>query len=396
MPSLSKRDRLAIVTNQEISNKYLSHVTTLLTNDVRRACRGFLLAWVGIFGFVTMVIAQPSQSEWPQVPRMQVSVSSLMASDPLWLAQDCLGALALHRSGESQAFARAVVDAEKLLDLKTQDATGHLGWPYVQALTPAAQKCGAPGSLDAFGDKTCNPPETPYMIQTGYAVACLAQVAEIAHDQKYLDVATTAIEDSWNLGVENATCPSSFDYRYSYHDNDAGRFVRNTNAIMGIGLVWLFDVTANPKYRKRALSIAKSEHCELAAGNLGYFGKADPRYLAAPQTEARRIENHIPHQVKFLQLVATKLHAPDALQDARALLKAFLTCTEPHCRPNNCASWAVPSACRSSQNIAPCMDLGDSQWQQACSAARARFSILSGFQLFLVEPLPAIGNVPTH
>jgi len=348
-----------------------------------------LLAWAAVVGSTTMAMAQPSVSDWPQVPGMQVSVSPLMAIDPLWFAQDCLGAMAQYRAGERMAQARAVADADKLLSLRTQDSSGRSGWPYVQALTPAAQKCGVAGSLDAFGDGTCNPSDTPYMIQTGYAVACLAQVAGITHDLKYLAPATTAIEDSWSLGVDNATCPGSYDYRYSYHDNDMGRFVRNTNAIMGVGLVWLFDVTANPKYRQRALAIARAEHCEIAAGNLGYFGMADRRYAASPQLESRRIENHIPHQVKFLQLVAEKFSRPEAQSDARTLLDAFLTCSELHCRPNNCAAWAVAAECRASQNIAPCMDTSDERWRSTCAAARARFPRLNGFQLYLMEPVPA-------
>jgi hypothetical protein len=72
------------------------------------------------------------------------------------------------------------------------------------------------------------------MIQTGYAVDCLAQVAEITRDRKYLEAATTAMEDSWSLGVDNAMCLGSYDYRYSRHNNDMGRFVRNTNAILGL------------------------------------------------------------------------------------------------------------------------------------------------------------------
>ncbi len=355
---------------------------------VRRSSK-IVLAWAAVVGSATVAMAQPSLSDWLQVPGMQVSFSSLNAIDPLWFAQDCLGAMALYRAGERMAQARAVADADRLLSLRTQDSTGRSGWPYVQALTPAAQKCRLAGSLDAFGDGTCNPPETPYMIQTGYAVACLAQVAGITHDGKYLVAATTAIEDSWSLGVDNATCPGSYDYRYSYHDNDMGRFVRNTNAIMGVGLIWLFDVTANPKYRQRALAIARAEHCEIAAGNLGYFGMVDRRYAASPRLESKRIENHIPHQVKFLQLVAEKLSQSGAQRDARTLLHAFLTCSEPHCRPNNCAAWAVPAECRASQSIAPCMDTSDEQWRSACAAARAKFSRLSGFQLYLMEPIPA-------
>ena len=346
-----------------------------------------MLILVAVIGLTTIVKAQSTLSSWPNVPGMPVPSSSLLAIDSLWFAEDCIGAMALFRSGERIARERAIADADRLLSLKVLDLEGRAGWPYVQALTPAAQKCGEAGSLDAFGDGTCNPPETPYMIQTGYAVACLAQVAMMTGDKKYLEAATVSINNSWLIGFENATCPGSYDYFYSYHHNDAGRFVRNTNAIMGVGLIWLFEATKNVKYRERALAIAKSEQCEIAAGNFGYFGFSDKRYVASPQRESRRIENHIVHQIKFLQLVAHKFNNTQAKTDAKVLLNAFLNCKEPHCRPNNCSAWAIPADCRVSQNIAPCMDLSDSRLRDSCLAARARFPRMNGFQYYLIEPL---------
>lgn len=35
------------------------------------------------------------------------------------------------------------------------------------------------------------------------------------------------------------------------------------------------------------------------------------------------------------------------------------------------------------------MDTSDEPWRSACAAARAKFSRLSGFQLYLMEPIPA-------
>lgn len=351
-----------------------------------RRC-GLLLIMTALVSMAMPVAGdERSPPRFVQVPGLDAAPEP---NNSLWFAQDCLGSMALYRSGSQLALARAQADADQLLALRSADSMGRRGWPYVQALTAAAKKCGIPGALDAFGDGTCNPPETPYMIDTGYAVACLAQVAAVTAERRYLLSAIEAVSDSWELGVTGATCPGSFDYWYSYHPNDFGRFVRNVNAIMGVGLTWLYDATGDVKYRNRALAIARTEHCEISAGNYGYFGIADRRYGSDPKLESRRIENHIPHQVKFLQLVAAKFNEPAAQSDAKALLEAFLTCTEPHCRPNNCAAWAVPAECRASQNIAPCMDTDDDRWRSACAAARTRFPRLNGFQIYLMEPVSA-------
>lgn len=330
-----------------------------------------------ILGFVLAFVLQVS-------PSFAESSSVQANANPLAIAQDCLGAMARYRGGEVRALAEATADAERLLFLYTKDGSGLRGWPYAQELTLAAQKCGVAGSIDAFSDGTCNPPETPYMIQTGYSVTCLAQVAAVTKSKKYLELAVAAIEDSWGLGVTDVTCDGSYDYWYSYSANDRGRFVRNTNAIMGIGLLSLYGATSNARYRQRALAIAKAEHCEIQARNFGYFGIRDPRYAKDPQRESRRIENHIVHQIKFLQLVGANAGSAEAANDSKRLLDEFLTCSEPQCRPDNCAKWAVPPECRASASVAPCMDV--SGFHGECDAVRVRFQNLNGFQHFLMAP----------
>ena len=354
-----------------------------------RACNVFLNKCLVSFliysaSYVLADNSAQQPTDWPEIIAREPK-NLVLTKDPLWFAEDCLGAMARYRSGDATELPHAIAAAERLLRMSSHNSEGRMGWPYAQALTPAAQKCGAPGAIDAFSDDTCNPPETPYMLQTGYAVACLAEVGQVTNRPQFIEVATKAISDSWDLGFTDTTCPGSFNYFYSYDSNDTGRIVRNTNAAMGVGLVWLFDATGIRKYRDRALAIAKAEDCEVAGGNFGYFGMRDPRYLAAPLKEPRRIENHILHQVKFLQLVAEKFEEPGAKNDADQLLDAYLNCTETQCRPNNCAVWAVPADCRHSENIAPCIDPSTEDRKTACSQMRAKYPRLSGFQLYLME-----------
>ncbi len=225
------------------------------------------------------------------------------------------------------------------------------------------------------------------MIQTGYAIACLGRAYLVTKESRYLDLAQRAANDSWSFGVSDKTCTGSQNYWFSYSNNDVGRFVRNTNAIMGTGLLWLYRATGNPKYRDRATAIAQSEKCEIAAGNYGYLGIADPQYRRNPESESRRIENHIPHQVKFLEMAGSDLGDKDSYKAAEQLLSAFLNCKENHCTPGNCTAWAVSFNCQQPQKLAHCM-LPESQQFNAknCEQAKASSKNAGGVAKYLASP----------
>lgn len=306
-------------------------------------------------------------------------------TNPLVFAYDCLAALALYSSGKMPGeLERAAADAEKLISMQTKDVNQRFGWSYLLDETEKTKKCGHPGALDAFGDGTCNPPGTPYMIQTGYAIACLAQLSIATGDAAYLTSARKAVADSWEMGTTLPGCKECFNYWYSYHPNDRNRYVRNTNLIMGYGLAWLYAATGDASYKERALSIARAEHREINAGNFGYFGIDDPRFRANPKVESQRIENHIPHQVKALKDISALLGSPSAVKDAETMLEAFLNCTNERCRPDNCKAWAVPIACKATATIAPCI-LADRNeaYRLRCDQVRRQLRKLNAFQTFM-------------
>ena len=278
-----------------------------------------------------------------------------------------------------------VTYAENLMKLQSNSETGASGWPYKNN-TGKTGRCHSPNSIDAFSDGTCNPPETPYMIQTGYAIACLGRAYLATKDNRYLELAQKAADDSWDLGVDDGSCKGSQNYWFSYSKNDFGRFVRNTNTIMGIGLLWLYRATENPKYRNRVIAIAKSEKCEIAAGNYGYLGIADPQYKKAPTSESRRIENHIPHQVKFLDMTSSALGDKDSGEAAQQLLSAFLSCKESHCKPENCEAWAASFKCQQPQKLAHCMLPESPQFNtENCEKAKASTTTIRGVAKYLIS-----------
>lgn len=307
-------------------------------------------------------------------------------ADALAVAYDCLAALARSSRGDKALLGRAKANGDELLAKSTVDANKRTGWPYIQKMTEESKKCGQTGALDAFSDGTCNPPETPYMLQTGYAVACLAQLNIVTGEARYLQAARKALSDSWSLGSAVAGCKDCFYYWYSYHPNDFNRYVRNTNVAMGLGLAWMFVATGDTVYRDRALAIAKSERHEIQSGNAGYFGVDDPKYKANPKFEAQRIENHVPHQAKGLKDIGKLTGNVQALNDAKSEMDSFLNCRNDRCRPDNCKAWAAPPACRATATIAPCIlaDQGD-PYRSLCQAVLKELPRLNAFQIFMLD-----------
>jgi hypothetical protein len=317
---------------------------------------------------------------------MLANLRSPVHNDALAIAYDCLASLAMHSKGARGAVQRAVDDAEKLRELQSLDSRGRAGWSYLKGETEKSRKCQKPGAIDAFGDGTCNPPETPYMIQTGYAVACLAQLHLATGQAKYLNLAKSTISDSWELGTAPLGCHECFYFWYSYHSNDLNRYVRNTNLIMGLGVAWLYAATGDVAYRNRALAIARAEHREINARNFGYFGIDDSRYQSNPKLESQRIENHIVHQVKALKDIGTLLGHSQAIDDSKVMLDAFLECRNERCRLQNCKAWAAPASCKATATIAPCILTDqDGQYQSRCKDVLKELPRLNAFQLFLLD-----------
>lgn len=324
-------------------------------------------------------------------PKFNIDIAAFInnkspdSKNPLAIAEDCLAGLALHTQGVTLALGRAKAAGDMLLLSMTTDSTGHSGWPYRQDDTQDTAKCAQAGSLDAFGDGTCNPPETPYMIQTGYAIACLAQLNIATGDTNYLKLAKSVVSDSWSLGTALPECNECFYYWYSYHPNDLNRYVRNTNLIMGEAVAWMYAATGENAYRDRALAIARAENYEIKAGNFGYFGINDMKYRANPKAEAQHIENHIPIHVKALKDISNLLGDTHAFDDSKTMLDAFLNCNNNrYCRPDNCRSWAAPLSCKATATIAPCILADRSEhYQLLCENVKKALSRLNAFQIFL-------------
>jgi hypothetical protein len=317
-----------------------------------------------------------------------IVISKPITEYSLSVAYDCLASLSLYSLGRRESLDRAILNAEVLTKMILIDDSGRRGWGKQQVRTKAWERnfstCGIPGSISVLGKSRCNPANTSYMIQTGYGLACLAQVSVATESDKYVKLAEEIASDSWDIGISPSGTNDFFYYWYSYDSYNSERYVRNTNAIMGLGMTWLYVATGNDRYRKRALAIARAENREINSSNLGYFGIDDPRYRANPKVESERIENHILHQVKALKDISVLLGYPQALDDSKAMLDAFLNCRNKRCRPENCKAWAAPLSCKATATIAPCIlvDQGE-PYQSRCEAVVNALPRLNAFQIFL-------------
>ena len=174
---------------------------------------------------------------------------------PLRLLRSCLAFVSIAERGNAVALDRARVFAHRLISMAQKKSSSVVGWGYNS--TRRDMRCTVLGSIDAFNDGTCNPPSTSYMFQTGYAISCLARTALLTRDAELLLAAREAADASWEIGTRLNGCHDCFFYWYSYSPNDVGRFVRNTNVLMGMGTCLALE-----GFRGRSLSGTRDRNHE--------------------------------------------------------------------------------------------------------------------------------------
>lgn len=312
-------------------------------------------------------------------------------SSALWLVlAACLSvarAETLARPGE-QAIACLAAVSEKRTDeavalaaqLLASSNSGR-GWSSDRDV----RNCDGPGTLDAFGDGTCNAASTAYAFQTGLVSTCLARTSLLTGDKRYADLAARVIA-RWSREEAAHPCQGCIFFWYSDNANDTGRYVRNVNAIMGMGAAWTHAATGDPAMRAVAEGVAASEAREAKAGNLGYFGIDDPKYTANPGRESLRIENHVPYVAKGLLDIGVALKAPSVVTLGRDAMQAWLTCGGQDCSRRSCKSWAGRiEGCHESQIAAPCFFAArDARMKSLCDAVKPSLAKPNAYQRWAI------------
>lgn len=287
------------------------------------------------------------------------------------VAQGCLALAALEERKKEGKYKVALSRlASLLVEQKDLNGDGRLGWG-VPSTRAKHKSCPEQGMLDAFGDGTCNDVNTEYMFQTALATMCLARAYLVTGEKQFIQTAQQAIDDSWDIGTQPGNCKDCFYYWYSYHRNDRGRYVRNTNALMGAAVAWVWSATGKPRYRERALQIVNAENREMKVRNNGYFGIDDPKSLDNPKHEYSRIENHVPWISKSLLDIGRLLKHDGTMKLALAVQDQWQYCPDDAwtCK-SSCQVYAVdPQRCRESATASPCFfkDI-DVKYAKLCEA----------------------------
>jgi hypothetical protein len=312
-------------------------------------------------------------------------------SDPAKLGQECLASIALQSEEGDRAIRQMRKSADRLIELSDLAGDGKRGWTVDPALT-RQNNCAGPGTLRPFNHPACNPRYTKYMFETAFAIACLAKATLVTHDDRYLKVAREAIAASWSIGTNVDKCPDCFYYWYSYSPNDVGRYVRNTNALMGMAIAWAWLASGDDSYRRRAHAVASSELREMAAHNNGYFGIDDVRYRTDPSNEASYFENHAAHVIKADYDLSVIFRDKALLTHSEAYWQKWNSCSNARCL-RGCNVWGAPPSCQNSYTFTPCIlrqvfPIADAACKQATSLANQAGKPLSVFALWLIFDRP--------
>ncbi len=199
---------------------------------------------------------------------------------------------------------------------------GRLGW-------------GLPAAWDAFGDGTVNPRYQVYAFQTALVSWALLDTYTITSDKAYLStvervMASYLPSSATSLGQGCHNCRM---FWYSTSANDAGRYVKNTNVLMGQVMALLYRITGKSAYRAIATEVYNEETYEIVQrGDYGYLSLYDPQYN--PMTGP---EGHIVLETFAYSQIAALLEIPSSRTQATLdrMDATFWNCGA------NCLGWPV-------------------------------------------------------
>ena len=270
---------------------------------------------------------------------------------PNRIALHCFAAAELMPNFGERALAAVSEDANVLASISSAGNGGEVGWSIAPGKTDS---CGVPGEQNIL-HRGCNPVGTAYMFRTALALTCVGRAFLLTRDPRLLDVAKLAVASSWRHGAASPGCASCFYYWKSYSLLDIGRYVRNTNVLMGMALGTVYSATKDPQILERIRQIAKAERMEISAGNKGYFSIVDPQYKANPQRESVRIENHVPYVAKGLLEIGKILGDQSLVADAVKIEASWLDCPDAVCGGSTCKHWGADRArCDIKQQASVC------------------------------------------
>lgn len=281
------------------------------------------------------------------------------------------------RAAQYRAYGVRIADF--LVRYRDMDNDGKIGW-------------GASFAWDAFQDNTVNPAHTEYAFQTPIVIYCLADAYEATSDDDYLVSSSWAINHFGAFGTTNvsSSCSNCYYYWYSHSPYDKGRFVKNTNVLMGLGIARWAKIRNNSVYLNRANQIYNAEKWEIdTKKNFAYLGMSDPKYKL-------RRDSHIWTEIFFADEAASLLGKTDNVNMLNALRNDFWACAEA-CNASTSTTYGFFTACiiayRDSDSRLACEkgikeNAGSNTWDFAMIAIAKSLDSFDNTQPVSLTPTP--------
>lgn len=257
------------------------------------------------------------------------------------LGWDCMAAAALLESGQEDARPRLRALAAAIVALAVRDPQTRQARGWAAPLN--SPQCAA-GGFDAFGDGSCNRPDTVYGFQSGLAIACLAQSGRLADDAEALRIAGEAMASWRSLQLPAASlCERCTYFATSDHANDTGRYVRNMSLFVAFGAAALARSTKDSDLAELAQRAWRADAEERRLGNRGYLGSLDAQWRSRP-SERDRIEDHSAAVAIVVEQLGRWLGSAQAQDHAKVVWQDWATCDNERCRTAGCGYWAGDAA----------------------------------------------------
>jgi hypothetical protein len=166
---------------------------------------------------------------------------------------------------------------------------------------------GKPTAWDAFADGRINPPHQVYAYETALVSWALLETYTMTRDPRYLTTVERVMAGYLPFSVTRLglDCQNCRVFWYSTNRNDAGRYVKNTNVLMGWVMALLYQITRQSQYLMVAGEVYNEETYEITRGNFSYLGLNDPQYNPATGLEA-----HIALETLAYSQIAALLRLP--------------------------------------------------------------------------------------
>jgi hypothetical protein len=222
-------------------------------------------------------------------------------------------------------LATATSIAAYLVQNDARESDGKIGW-------------GLPYAWNPFGGATL-PPNQIYAFQTAVVSRALLETYALNPDPNYLHAVESAMANFAAAGTSTIGqgCADCFFYWYTTNANNVGRYVKNTNVLLGLVDADLYLVTGQAQYQASAQAVYNEEAYEVVQQtNVTYFGVDDPKYSPTRGPDAHIVLETFAYSqlAQLLGLASSQTQATFDALDA-TFWSCGMTCLAAPIAPNS-------------------------------------------------------------